>query len=288
MSAPTNRKPASPKESPQEPFKRAVAGAMRAMAKSPKLEVSFAPERPSLIAGEDGAKARLPEPARKITQKDAAIVRGCADSLALRLACHNEAVHRRLSPTTAEGRAAFDAIEQARVESIGARRMSGVAANIAAMLDDRYQRGKFDVIESREDAPLEDALALITRQRLTGLPPPPHAKKIVELWQRFIEERASADLDRLGDAIEDQRGFAQIVQHLLASLDMSGPEQNKEDDADEDKGEDAPPNPDQNEADQNDKDQAQSASDMDTAMVSEDSRQEGESESADAPYGESR
>jgi cobaltochelatase CobT len=288
MSAPNNRKPATPKESPQEPFKRAVAGAMRAMAKSPKLEVSFAPERPSLIAGEDGAKARLPEPARKITQKDAAIIRGCADSLALRLACHNETVHRRLSPTTMEGRAAFDAIEQARVESIGARRMSGVAANIAAMLDDRYQRGKFDVVESREDAPLDDALALIVRQRLTGLPPPPHAKRIVELWQGFIEERAGADLDRLGDAIEDQRGFAQIVQHLLASLDMSGPEQNKEHDADDNSDEDRPPNPDQNEADQNDKDQAQSASDMDTAMVSEDSRQEGESESADAPYGETR
>ncbi len=59
MSAPTNRKAATPKESPQEPFKRAVAGTMRAMAKTPKLDVSFAPERPSLIVGEDGAKARL-------------------------------------------------------------------------------------------------------------------------------------------------------------------------------------------------------------------------------------
>jgi cobaltochelatase CobT len=288
MSAPTNRKAANPKESPQEPFKRAVAGTMRAMAKTPKLEVSFAPERPSLIVGDDGAKARLPEPARKITQKEAAITRGCADSLALRLACHNEAAHRRLSPTSMEARAAFDAIEQARVESIGSRRMSGVAANIAAMLDDRYQRGKFDVIERREDAPLEDALALIARQRLTGLPPPPHAKKIVDLWQGFIEERASADLDRLGDAIEDQQDFARIVRHLLASLDMSGPEQNRDDSSDEDLGDDAPPNPDRNEADQDEKDQAQSASEMDTAMASEDSSQEGESESADAPYGETR
>ncbi|MGA8170134.1 MAG: cobaltochelatase subunit CobT [Methylocystis sp.] len=288
MPPPTNRKSASPKESPVEPFKRAVAGAMRAMAKSPKLDVSFAPERPSLIAGEDGVRARLPEPARKITQKDAAIMRGCADSLALRLACHNESIHRRFAPATMEGRAAFDAIEQARVESIGARRMSGVASNIAAMLEDRYQRGKFDALESREDAPLEDALALIARQRLTGLPPPPHATKIVELWRDFIEQRAAADLDRLSDAIEDQRGFAQIARRLLASLDMSAPEQNSEDNAEEESNEDTPPNPDQNEADQNDKDQAQSASEMDTAMISEDAQQEGESESADAPYGETR
>jgi cobaltochelatase CobT len=288
MSAPSNRKSANSKDSPQEPFKRAVAGTMRAMAKTPKLDVSFAPERPSLIMGEDGAKARLPEPGRKITQKEAAITRGCADSLALRLACHNEAAHRRFSPTSMEARAAFDAIEQARVESIGSRRMSGVAANIDAMLDDRYQRAKFDAIERREDAPLEDALALIARERLTGRAPPLHAKKVVDLWRGFVEERASADLDRLSDAIEDQNSFAQIVRRLLASLDMSGPEQNRDDSSEEDAGDDTPPNPDQNEADQDEKDQAQSASEMDTAMVSEDSSREGESESADAPYGETR
>ncbi len=283
----SNRRPAQSKDAPQEPFKRAVAGAMRAMAKSPDLDVSFAPERPSLISTEEGAKARLPDPPRKLSPRDAAILRGCANSMALRLACHNDAIHRRFSPTTMEGRAAFDAIEQARVESIGARRMSGVASNIAAMLDDRYQRANYDAVSSRADAPLEDALALIARQRLTGLAPPPHAKKIVDLWQGFVEERAGADLDRLSGAIEDQRGFAQIVQHLLASLDMSGPEQNNEEETDEN-NEEPPQNPDQSESEQDQKDEAQSKSEMDTAMASDNSQQEGEAESADAPYGESQ
>ncbi len=68
------------KESPTEPFKRAVTSALRAIAKQPELEVTFAAERPGLSPG----KARLPEPARKLTRKDAAIVRGHADSIALR------------------------------------------------------------------------------------------------------------------------------------------------------------------------------------------------------------
>jgi len=283
--APTNRRPASPKEAPQEPFKRAVAGAMRAMAKTTALDVIFAPERPSLISGEDGAKARLTEPPRKLSPKDAAILRGQADSIALRLACHDDGLHRRYAPETQEARAAFDAMEQARVESIGARRMDGVAANIAAMLDDRYQRGHLDQIRSREDAPLEDALALLARQRLTGLAPPPHGAKVVEMWRDLIEERAGADLDRLVGAVEDQRHFAQIVRELLSHLDMASGEAPEETEA-EDESEEAPQNPDETENQDQEDDTAKSKAEMETALAAEDSEQEGESESAEAPFGE--
>src|SRR5579885_2439090 len=128
------------KEAPTEPFKRAVSGALRALARKPELEVSFAAERPGMVGG----KARLPEPPRKMSRADAAIVRGHADSIALRMACHDPGVHRRLIPGGQQARAVFEAVEQARVESIGARRMLGVASNLSAMLDDKYHRGKFD------------------------------------------------------------------------------------------------------------------------------------------------
>ena len=133
----SNRKPGEKKESPAEPLKRSVAGCMRAVARQPDLEVTFASDRPALM----GDKARLPEPPRRLDRQDVAILRGHADSMALRLACHDAAVHRRLAPEGQAARAVFDAVEQARVEAIGARRMSGVAANLAAMLEDRYHRG---------------------------------------------------------------------------------------------------------------------------------------------------
>ena len=66
-------------------------------------------------------------------------MRGYSDSLALRLACHDDAIHRRIVPHGTAARGVFEAVEQARVEAIGARRMEGVAANLGAMLDDRYQ-----------------------------------------------------------------------------------------------------------------------------------------------------
>src|SRR4030081_2562722 len=130
------------KEAPTEPFKRAVTSCLRAIAKQPEFEFSFAADRPGLAGG----KARLPEPPRKLTRKDAAIVRGHADSIALRLACHDPAVHRRLAPGGQQARAVFDAIEQARVEAIGARRMQGGAGKLSGMLDGKFHRGQVDGI----------------------------------------------------------------------------------------------------------------------------------------------
>jgi cobaltochelatase CobT len=213
----SNRKPASPKEAPAEPFKRAVIGTMRAISGKTELDVSFANDRPALL----GDRARLPEPPRKMSAQDAAILRGHADSMALRLSCHNDSIHRRLLPGGQTARAVYDAIEQARCESIGARRMDGVAANLSAMLDDKYHRGNFSQVSDVADAPIEEALAMMVRERLTGSAPPPAAQKLVELWRPFIESKAGASLDGLQNHIDDQRAFARVVREVLVKLDMA-------------------------------------------------------------------
>ena len=153
--------------------------------------------------------------------------------MALRMACHDTAIHRRLSPERTQARVVFDAVEQARVEAIGARRMQGVANNLAAMLDDKFHRGKFDEITERADAPIEEALAMLVRERLTGQRPRPRRSRLVELWRNFIEGRAGRDLDRLEDMIEDQRKFGNVVHDLLESLDMGDDRGDETDDSDE-------------------------------------------------------
>ena len=75
----SNRKPGQPKEAPAEPLKRAVSGAMKAIARKPEMEIVFAADKPSLV----GERARLPEPPRKLTANDVAILRGHSDSMAL-------------------------------------------------------------------------------------------------------------------------------------------------------------------------------------------------------------
>ena len=268
----------SAKEAPTEPFKRAVAGAMRALARKAELEVSFAAERPGLMGG----KARLPEPARKLTRSEAAIVRGHADALALRLACHDPAVHRRLQPQGQQARAVFEAVEQARVEAIGARRMTGVAGNLSAMLDDRFHRAKFDGITERSEAPIEEALALMVRERLTGQTPPPSARKLVDLWRPLIESRAGRNLDDFEDLIEDQREFADAVHDLLDALEM-GDDRSSESEDEEEEGEDERRKQDQGEQGEAAESEDMQKSSMEESQASAEDLPDAAAEAVDAP-----
>jgi cobaltochelatase CobT len=279
----SNRKPGQTKEAPAEPLKRAISGAMKAIARRPELEIVFAADKPSLV----GERARLPEPPRKLTVQDVAILRGHSDSMALRLACHDAAVHRRGAPEGDAARAVYDAVEQSRVECVGSRRMAGMAGNITAMLEDRYHRGgRYEEITDRADAPLEDALALMVRERLTGLKPPKSAEKLVDLWREQIEAKAGGDLDRLASSVEDQRAFSRTVRDMLASLDMAEQSAEGQDDEEDDE------NQDQSSEDQQQQDgeaEQESQGERSETEVSEDATeelQEGASEATDAPAGD--
>jgi cobaltochelatase CobT len=266
------------REAPTEPFKRSVAACLKAIARKPELEVGYAAERPGFAGG----KARLPEPPRKLTVGEAAIVRGHADSIALKLACHDPNVHRRLVPGGQQARAVFEAVEQARVEAIGARRMEGVARNLSAMLEDRFHRGKFDDITDRADAPIEDAVAMMVRERLTGLSPPPAAKKLVDMWRPWIEDRAGRDLDRLGRLLDDQRRFGDAIRDLLDSLDMGEDRTRDSDEGDDDRDQEANPDEAGEQGEAQESDEAQGMS-LEEAEISADELPEGATEAVDAP-----
>ena len=197
------------------------------------------------------------------------------------------AVHRRLAPENAAARAVYDAVEQARVEAIGSRRMAGVASNITAMLEDRYHRGgKYETITDRADAPMEDAVALMVRERLTGQQPPQAAAKIVELWRSHIEAKAGPNLDGLIGSIEDQRKFARSVRDLLSSLDMSDETPfDAEDDENDDESEAQDDEQSPSEGDSEEKSQGDRA-EIETSEEASDEIEDGAQESADAPSGE--
>ena len=278
----SNRKPGDKKEAPAEPLKRSIAGCMRAVARKQDLEITFAADRPALM----GDKARLPEPPRRLTAQDVAVLRGHSDSMALRLACHDASVHRRLAPEGQAARAIYDAVEQARVESIGSRRMAGMATNISAMLEDRYHRGgKYEEITDRADAPLEDAIALLVRERLTGLKPPAAAAKIVELWREHIEAKAGRDLDGLIKNIEHQRDFARSVRELLSSLDMADDATFDPEDEESENENEAEQEPQQGEGESEEESQGDRAEVEASDDASEDI-EDGAQEAADAPTGE--
>jgi cobaltochelatase CobT len=200
-----------------EPFRTALRVTTRAIAADKEMEVVFASDKPALA----GNRARLPEFSKKITANEIAVTRGLGDSMALRRACHDSRVHSTLAPEGKQARAIYDAVEQARCEAVGAIAMTGVADNLAMMLDDKYIKAKFPEISSKEDAPLEEAVALAVREKLTGRKPPRSASNVVNLWKDFIDERASAALADLAGKVGDQDAFARVIRSMLASMEMA-------------------------------------------------------------------
>ncbi|WP_105431179.1 cobaltochelatase subunit CobT [Neorhizobium sp. T6_25] len=218
-----------------EPLRRAITGCVRSIAGDAEVEVTFANERPGLA----GERIRLPEISKRPTAHELAVTRGLGDSMALRIACHDTGVHANMSPQGADARVVFDAVEQARVESIGALRMAGMASNLSSMHAEKYSKANFSGVERQEDAPIGEAVAMLVREKLTGIKPPPSAGKVLDLWRPFIEDKAAGDLDNLRNVIEDQQAFAKLVRHMLTSMQMA--EEFADDDAEPEEME----NPDQ-------------------------------------------
>ncbi|HEY4472197.1 MAG TPA: cobaltochelatase subunit CobT [Stellaceae bacterium] len=202
--------------SPTEIFKRATASTLRAIAERDDVTVGFGPEP----AGVAGTRVKLPNPARDLPADEAAQLRGAADSLALRLRYHDDALHSKRVPGNALARAVFEGLEQARVEALGSRRMVGVAANLGAMLDEQYRRQGFERITERTESTMAEAVRLLTREALTREPPPPSARRVVDLWRPWLEGKIGKDISELERMVSDQDGYARATRRLIQDLDL--------------------------------------------------------------------
>ncbi|MFM2044030.1 MAG: hypothetical protein RLY86_2606 [Pseudomonadota bacterium] len=208
-------------ETPLETFKRATGACVRAISEKREVTVGFAPDAPTAPATTLlGARVRVPLPPRDLNPKEVAGVRGAADAAALRLKHHDAALHALRLPTGETARQAYDALEQARCEAIGARDMAGVALNLGAALEDRYRKQGYDRFTARDQVPMAEALRLLAREAMTGEAPPPSAGTAVDLWRPWVADKLGDGLAGLAGVLDDQESYARTVRRLLTDLDM--------------------------------------------------------------------
>jgi cobaltochelatase CobT len=259
-------------------FKRAVTVCMRAISGDNELEVAFAKDKPALA----GNRARLPEMPKKATAADIAVTRGIGDSMALKRACHDLRIHSKFAPEGKQARAVYDAVEQARVEAIGARAMAGVADNLGSMLEDKYAKANLADVRNREDAPIEEALALLVREKLTGRAAPKSGERLVNLWRDWVEEKAGADLEHLTDNLGDQQAFARVVREMLASMEMAEELGDDEQSDEAEDSEDPQPQGEESSEEGGEDDSGSDESQSDDQDASSEDDQTGEMEASDA------
>ena len=216
-----------------EDFKRATAGALRAMARTADVQVAFQPGPSGVV----GRRARLPLPTRALPPGEMAKLRGAADSVALRLRHHDEAVHAARSPGQRDAKDVYDALEQARVETVGAQHMAGAAANLRARLAEECEAEGYDRMTRRDQLPLPAALSLLIRERMSGQPVPEAASRILATWRDSLGVDAEAAMQAMAAASQNQAEFTRAARKLLAAMNLAEAEVEAEPDSEEDDGE---------------------------------------------------
>jgi cobaltochelatase CobT len=150
------------------------------------------------------------------------------------------------------------------------------------MLEDKYAKANLVDVKDKADAPLEEALALMVREKLTGRPAPKSGERLVDLWRSWVEDKAGADLGHLAENLTDQNAFARVVRDMLASMDMA---EELADDQDSDDTEDDDDNQPQGEEQSEEGGEDDSSGDdtqADDAEASDDDQQAAEAEATDA------
>lgn len=226
-------------DAPYELFKQALTTTTKAMSAARDVEVAFSGDGPRT----ETDKIVLLPPPRELSPLLTARARGEADAAALHLAHHDPVAHAKARPQGEVGRQVYEAAERARVESIGARVMSGAARNLDAALAARCDKAGYSRVQDRQDAPLAPAVEFLLRERLTGRALPPEAEGIASLWREEVNSRGGDTLEQLIDQMHDQEAFAKSIQELIRDL-TKGEEASDQDGEEDEQSED--------ESDQND------------------------------------
>ncbi len=105
---------------------------------------------------------------------------------------------------------------------------------------------------------------------------------MLELWRDWIEQKAAADIARLGDNLEDQQAFARTVRDMLASMDMAEELSQEEPSDEEEQNDEQTPDSDENEEGGDESQEGSDSAESEESDSSSDEGEQGEMDAADA------
>ncbi len=218
-----------------EQFKDASAATVRALAGKRNIEVLFSPAetvRKNLsVLPED--RARLSVPPIQMDEQARMSARGEADAEALRLRFHNTKLHAKLAPKDERARAIFDALELARVESLGSKDYPGIGLNLDAVQEKKFQMLGYHQLKSQRNDTLPDALHALIRSRLTKTPLATGAAHLVDLWSDYIDQKLGSNWqNELSGKLDNQKDFTTASRQILMRLNLI-PDESEKSESDE-------------------------------------------------------
>ena len=214
-----------------ELIKIKTTSTLKAMARRHDLDVSYTMMDVALEGAKDLKAPRLPMPTENMDKDKLSLIRGCADVYALKLAHHNSTLHESNGQSNLRAQAALDALEQARCDALGMRKMDGVANNLDAILEAKALKRGYEEVDQREDVPLADALHIVARTLLSDREAPEATRIVYDKWNPWIIEHVGTESFKdLKNTLKDQKAFTKLACDLLQKMGIPAVYNNDEDD----------------------------------------------------------
>ncbi len=171
----------------------------------------------------DDPQVNLPNLTTKLDAKEQAITRGAADAAALWLKHHDARNHRRHRPQDAQAAEIFDAMELARVESLGAKEMAGVAENIAQRTRQRCLLAGYHSLLNDAEPPMPELMGLLLREKIAHQPVPEALQPLLNACRQRLTADSEALWQQLQQHASQPEAFAQATLQLLRHLKFLPP-----------------------------------------------------------------
>ncbi|MBY0509565.1 MAG: cobaltochelatase subunit CobT [Rhodospirillaceae bacterium] len=223
-----------------ETFKNATTAAVKALAGKPELTVVFTPvtanQKPGSAASND---VRLPLPPQKLTKDHVMRLRGAGDAAAMRLKHHDAGVHAKRMPFSKEAADAYNAMEQARVEAVGARQFAGVGKNLGDAMEQRLSAESYHMARAFQQVERGEALKVLIHSRCNSVALGNTGKHVLDILKTEFGTKLDKGLDELAANIGDQKKSADILRRLIETMELEK-DNAQEMDREEDTGDDSP------------------------------------------------
>src|SRR5690606_24390525 len=115
---------------------------------------------------------------------------------------------------------AYNAMEQARVEVLGARQYTGVAGNLSGALEQRLSLEGYQAARSYDQIDRNDALRVLIHDACRGAPLSTTGKHVREILRDAFGETLDTPLSALSANIHDQKASADILRQLIQALNL--------------------------------------------------------------------
>ena len=204
-----------------EILKSATTATVKAIAGVKEATVSFTPVATDTRASTPlTGEVRLPMPPHKLTSDSVVRLRGSADAAALRIRHHNAAIHARRMPLNKDAVDAYNAMEQARVEVLGAQQYVGVGKNLGQSLEKHLANEGYQTAGAFSQINIADAVRVLIHSHCDAISLGDVSTHLRDVLKTEFGNKLDTELNNLSNNLDNQKTSADILRRLIDTLQL--------------------------------------------------------------------